>query len=86
MWREAKSRVSTTLDSYLTELVLTSSLGRLPRDNDEGPVGHPGGNCQEIGLVAIMFFFELLFSYVSLQFPSMFSSLTYSQSFFSPIC
>ena len=29
--------------------------------------------CQEIGLVAIMFFFELLFSYVSSQFPSMFS-------------
>ena len=29
---------------------------------------HParGGGCQEIGLVAIMFFFELLFSYVSL--------------------
>ena len=30
------------------------------------------GECQEIGLVAIMFFFELLFSYVSSQFPSMF--------------
>ena len=29
--------------------------------------------CQEIGLVAFMFFFELLFSYVSLQFPPMFS-------------
>ena len=35
--------------------------------------------CQEIGLVAIMFFFELLFSYVFLQFPSMFPLLTYSQ-------
>ena len=28
--------------------------------------------CQEIGLVAFMFFFELLFPYVFLQFPSMF--------------
>ena len=28
--------------------------------------------CQEIGLVAFMFFFELLFSYVSSPFPSMF--------------
>ena len=44
----------------------------------------PGGEfCQEIGLVAFMFFFELLFSYVSSQFPSMFSLLTYSDSFFS---
>ena len=39
--------------------------------------------CQEIGLVAFMFFFELLFSYVSSQFPSMFLLLTHSQSFFS---
>ena len=39
--------------------------------------------CQEIGLVALLFFFELLFSYVSSQFPSMFLLLTYSQSFFS---
>ena len=38
--------------------------------------------CQEIELVAFMFFFELLFSYVSSQFPSMFSLPTYSQSFF----
>ena len=38
--------------------------------------------CQEIGLVAIMFFFELLFSYVSSQFTSMFLLPTYSQSFF----
>ena len=30
------------------------------------------GTCQEIGLVALMFFFELLFSYASSQFPSMF--------------
>ena len=44
------------------------------------------GLCQEIGLVAIMFFFELLFSYASSQFPSMFSLLTYSQSFFFLIC
>ena len=29
------------------------------------------GGCQEIGLVTIMFFFELLFSYVSSHFPSM---------------
>src|ERR1700743_3576773 len=41
------------------------------------------GDCQEIGLVAFMFFFELLFSYVSPQFPSMFPLLTYSQSFSS---
>ena len=40
-------------------------------------------HCQEIGLVAFMFLFELLFSYISLQFPSMFLLLTYSQSFFS---
>ena len=39
--------------------------------------------CQEIGCIAIMFFFELLFSYDSSQFPSMFSLLTHSQSFFS---
>ena len=39
--------------------------------------------CQEIGLVTFMFFFELLLSYVSLQFSSMFFSLTYFQSFFS---
>ena len=39
------------------------------------------GCCQEIGLVAFMFFFELLFSYVSWQFPSIFSLLSYSQSF-----
>ena len=43
----------------------------------------PAMDCQEIGLVTFMFFFELLFSYVSLQFPSMFPLLTYSQSFFS---
>ena len=42
--------------------------------------------CQEIGLVAFMFFFELLFSICSLQFPSMFLLLTYSQSFLSFIC
>ena len=40
-------------------------------------------DCQEIGLVTLMFFFELLFSYVSSQFPSMFPLLTYSQSCFS---
>ena len=40
-------------------------------------------SCQEIGLVALMFFFELLSSYVSLQFLSMFPLLTYSQSSFS---
>ena len=39
--------------------------------------------CQEIGLVALMFFFELLFSYVSSQFPFMFPLLTYYQLFFS---
>ena len=39
--------------------------------------------CQEIGLVAFMFFFELLFFYASLKFPSMFPLLTYSHSFFS---
>ena len=36
--------------------------------------------CQEIGFVGFMFFFELLFSHVSLQFPSIFPSLTYSPS------
>ena len=36
------------------------------------------GTCQEIGLVAFMFFFELLFSICSSQFPSMFPLLTYS--------
>ena len=39
---------------------------------------------RKIGLVAFMFFFELLFSYVSSQFPSMFPLLTYSQSFLFP--
>ena len=43
-------------------------------------------NCQEIGLVEIMFFFELLFFYVSSQFPSVFPLLTYSQSFFCLFC
>ena len=44
MWREAESQVSVTLDTHLTKLALTSSLGRLPRDNDEGSVEHPGGD------------------------------------------
>ena len=44
MWREAESWVSATLDTHLTILVLTSSLGGLPRDNDEGPAGHSGGD------------------------------------------
>ena len=41
-------------------------------------------SCQEIGLVTLMFFFELLFSYVSLAI-SLYDSLllTYPQSFFS---
>ena len=38
-----------------------------------------GRDCQEIGLVAIMFFFELLFFLCSSQFPSIFPLLTYSQ-------
>ena len=42
--------------------------------------------CQEIGLVALMFFFELFISLCSSQFPSMFPLLTYSQSFFFLIC
>ena len=42
-------------------------------------------SCQEIGLVALMFFFELLFSYVSSQFPSMFF-LTNSFIFLSADC
>ena len=45
-----------------------------------------GRGCQEIGFVGIMFFFELSFLYVSLQFPSMFPLLTYSQSFLFLIC
>ena len=40
-------------------------------------------HCQEIGLVVIMFFFELLFSYVSLAISPMFPLLTYFQSLFS---
>ena len=44
------------------------------------------GECQEIGLVAFMFFFELLFSMLLRLFPSMFPLLTYSQSFFFLIC
>ena len=40
-------------------------------------------DCQEIGLVAFMFFFELLFFMFLSPFPSMFLLLTYSQSFFS---
>ena len=44
MWREAESRVSATLDTCLIELVLTSSLGRSPRDNNEEPVEYPGGD------------------------------------------
>ena len=39
--------------------------------------------CQEIGLVALMFFFELFIFLYSSQFPSMFPLLTYSQSLFS---
>ena len=42
--------------------------------------------CQEIGLVAIMFFFELFIFLCSLQFPSMFPLLTYCQSFLFLIC
>ena len=42
--------------------------------------------CQEIGLVALMFFFELFIFLCSSQFPSMFPLLTYSQSFLFLIC
>ena len=42
MWREAENQVSTILDTHLSELALISSLARSPRDDDEGPVGHPG--------------------------------------------
>ena len=42
--------------------------------------------CQEIGLVAFMFFFELLFFMFLRLFPSMFPLLTYSQSFIPLIC
>ena len=52
----------------------------------ESRILHVDRRCQEIGLVAFMFFFELLFSYVSSQFPSMFPLLTYSQSFIPLIC
>ena len=41
-----------------------------------------GGSCQEIGLVTMMFFVELLFPYVFSQFPSMLPLPTYSQSLF----
>ena len=40
-------------------------------------------NCQEIGLVALMFFLNFYFLMFLLQFPSMFPLLTYSQSLFS---
>ena len=40
-------------------------------------------SCQEIGLVALMFFFELFIFLCSPQFPSMFPLLTCFQSFFS---
>ena len=43
-------------------------------------------DCQEIGLVAFMFFFELLFSYVLRNSLLCFLLLTYSQSFFFLIC
>ena len=44
-------------------------------------------SCQEIGLVAFMFFFELFFIFsCSSQFPSMFPLLIYSQPFFFLIC
>ena len=42
--------------------------------------------CQEIGLVTLMFFFELFIFLCCSQFPSMFPLLTYSQSFFFLIC
>ena len=38
--------------------------------------------CQEIGLVAFMFFFKLFLFLCFSPFPSMFPLLTYSQSFF----
>ena len=40
-------------------------------------------HCQEIGLVALMFFFELFIFLFSPPFPSIFPLLTYSQLFFS---
>ena len=42
---------------------------------------HEGHVCREIGLVAIMFFFELFIFLCFSQFPSMFPLLTCSQSF-----
>ena len=41
----------------------------------KGTCRHEKGICQEIGLVALMFFFEFLFSYVSLAI-SFYVSLT----------
>ena len=60
------------------ELNSSSSAMEGSDDGDDS-----GDTCQEIGLVTFMFFFELLFSYVSLQFSSMFPLLTYFQSFIS---
>ena len=85
----AKLRIHTDSTLNLFDVV-TREFGRLMRqfrdrtadEFDTVELPHEAG-CQEIGLVAFMFFFELLFSYVSLQFPSMFLLLTYSQSFFS---
>ena len=61
-------------------LEISSMGGRVvvgPRQQEAGAGTGRGmefltGGCQEIGLVGLMFFFELLFSYVSLQIPSMF--------------
>ena len=50
--------------------------GRTPSEvGEEFDSSEDGGRCQEIGLVALMFFFELLFSYVSLTI-SLYVSLT----------
>ena len=56
--------VSVTIVRYKkTEVLTIASRARNPQ------------GCQEIGLVALMFFFELLFSYVSLAI-SLYVSLT----------
>ena len=79
---EEPSFICEDLDSLLRE-----ADEERARELGEGPsnsvVRSP---CQEIGLVAFMFFFELLFLYVLRPFPFMFLLLTNSQSFLSLIC
>ena len=59
----------------------TDLEAKLPLLANPSALLHEGHVCQEIGLVAFMFFFELLFFLCCSQFPSMFPLLTYFLSF-----